>query len=137
MSKNEITDLTAQQNLPVKIEAAIDNYFNAEEGLESIKAAEAKIKARKTELQEVIDNSEKILLTYHQDHGDFEVGEITVKKSTSWKTVVVNKDKIPASCLTKKTTTEISLTKVKELILEGKLPREVAYQQKNESIKLK
>lgn len=137
MSKSEITDLTGQQTLPVKIESAIDNHINAHEGLESIKIAEAKIKAKKAELNEIIENSEKILLEYHNQNGDFEIGDITVKKSTSWKTVVVDKDKIPESCITKKITKEISLTKVKELILEGKLPREVAFQQKNESIKLK
>jgi len=121
--------------LPANISEGISMRQMIQEKIESLTEQEKKIKSAKKILIDALDKNDALFLELHKENGDFEVGGFTVKKSTSWSTVVLDESKLPKECFTYKPT--ISLSTVKELILEGKIPREVAIQQKNESVKIK
>lgn len=122
-------------NLPESVNKIIAMRIAIAQKVAEIVKREKDLKAAKTKLMNMLKADEEVLLKLHKEHGDFEVEGLTVKTSTSWSTVVLDESKLPGSCF--KIEKTVSLTAVKELILEGKIPREVAIQQKNESIKIK
>lgn len=133
MKNEEVIDAT--QNLPANIEKVVATRSEISEKLADIKEKMDKLNAVKKKLGEYLDENNRMLKIIHKENGDFEVAGLTVKLSTSWSTEVVDESKLPGSCF--KIKKEVIKAKVKELILEGELPREVAYQKKSESISIK
>lgn len=128
-------DITEQQALPSVMGKALAVREIILEKFEKLKEQEVRIKKAKAAIQALMDKEEEKLLSYHKEHGDFEINGYSVKTSVSWSTVVKDENKLPGYCF--KVKNEVVKTKVKELILEGKIPEEVAYQQKSTSLKIK
>ena len=130
-----MSEIVEQKNLPANIVGIINMREMALAKIAEMENEKKKYDQAIKLLKAKVEENDKLLIGIHKEHGDFEVGGLTVKTRTSWETVIVNEEKLPASCF--KIKKEVSKTAVKELILEGKLPRDVAFQQKNESVSIK
>lgn len=127
-------EIIEQHSVPAVIGKSLAVRETILEKMEMLKAQEAKIKKAKTIIQALWDKEEEKLLSYHKEHGDFEINGYSVKTSVSWSTVIKDESKLPGACF--KVKKDVVKAKVKELILEGKISKEVAFQQKSTSLKI-
>ena len=128
-------EVLESKNLPAGIGKSISLRQQLIEKLAFLAAEKKKISDAEKALNNLLQENDKIFLMLHKERGDFEVGGFTVKKTTGYSTVVVDESKLPKDCFTYKAT--VSLTKVKEHILEQNIPKEVAFMQKSESVSVK
>jgi hypothetical protein len=123
------------KNLPANVTQGVTMRQAIQEKIEFLNQEEKKIKAAKKILTDALEKNDNLFKELHKEHGDFEVGGFTVKVSVTHPTVVLDESRLPKECFTYKPI--VSLTKVKELIIAGVIPKDVAIQQTTETIKVK
>lgn len=126
---------TDQKTIPAVIEKSLALRDTILEKYQMVKTQEARIKKAKAVIEDLLAKEEKKLLSYHKENGDFEINGYTVKTNISWSTVIKDENQLPGSCF--KVKKDVVKSKVKALILEGKINKEVAFQQKSISLKVK
>ena len=132
---SQTIDVTDQQTLPAVVGKTLALRETILGKMETLKQQEAKIKKAKAAIQALLDQEEEKLLAHHKEYGDFQINGYSVKTSVSWSTEIKDEGKLPGSCF--KIKKDVVKAKVKELILEGKIPKEVAIQKKSTTLKIK
>jgi hypothetical protein len=121
--------------LPAAIVNNVTKHNDLVKKLAAVAEHKAKLNAIEATLNKELEENSKVFFDLHKDHGDFTVGGLNCKKSVSYRVKVLDETKLPESCF--KTKKEVSLTAVKDLIIAGQIPKEIAFQEKNEKISLK
>lgn len=123
----------APSNLPATIGQHLATRTAILERMARIDEAKKKLKEQEDLCKDALKSNTDLFLTLHKEHGDFELGGVTAKAGGGYSTIVVDESKLPDECFNK----VVSLTKVKELVIAGVIPKSVAYQQKNSTVTVK